>query len=50
MSRLLFAGMLALMLCACSNTGKEKEEITVLAAASMKDALEEKKRCIQMKI
>ena len=41
MSRLLFAGMLALMLCACSNTGKEKEEITVLAAASMKDALEE---------
>lgn len=30
MSRLLFAGMLALMLCACSNTGKEKEEITVL--------------------
>ena len=41
MSRLLFVGMLALMLCACSNTGKEKEEITVLAAASMKDALEE---------
>lgn len=40
-SKWLFACIVSLILCACSTTVKEKEELTVLAAASMKDALEE---------